>query len=90
MDAARRRPHQSPRPTEPWNPDAVSWSLLGALTAIYQRRESLDPDSARTTLAHACLLLANILDTDSLTAWNDHPERTKDQVLWALTQAEAM
>jgi len=75
-------------PTAPWNPDAVSWSLLGALTAIYAGRQKVDSaPTALETLAHACVLLADILDIDSLSGWNDDPDRTQIDVLAALDSA---
>ena len=75
-------------PTDPWNRDAVCWSLLGALTAVYaRRRHAGSTDGALQALAQACVLLARSIDTDSLTAWNDAGARTQAEVLAALDQA---
>lgn len=40
-------------------------------------------------LAAACVALAAVIDHDLLEAWNDHPSRTKEDVLDALDRAAA-
>jgi hypothetical protein len=73
---------------DPWDNDAVSWSLLGALVAGHERLLTLVEETvALSELAVACLLLASVVDSDSLTDWNDLPERTQTQVLAAIDTA---
>lgn len=74
--------------TDPWSDDAVSWSLLGALVAVYERLQRTDgQDNALAALARACVELAETVDSDSLAAWNDVTERTHADVLDALEEA---
>ena len=74
---------------DPWKPDAVSWSLLGALVASYDRLLSADGQGdAVAALRHACTLLAPVVDSESLSDWNDAPERTQADVLAALDEAQ--
>jgi hypothetical protein len=73
---------------DPWDRDAVSWSLLGALVAGYERLIWLDGQKAALeALARACILLADVIDSDSLSDWNDAPGRTQADVLAALDEA---
>lgn len=67
---------------------AVSWSLLGALVAAVEQVAGTEGEHAAIPqLARTCLLLADIVDTDSLERWNDAPERGRDDVLAALDRA---
>jgi hypothetical protein len=67
---------------------AVSWSLLGALVAAVEHVAGGEGEHAAIAqLARTCVLLADIVDTDSLERWNDTPERVRDDVLAALDQA---
>jgi hypothetical protein len=76
------------RALDPWDNDAVSWSLLGALVASYERFLTLDEETvALSALSIACLLLAEVIDSDSLADWNDLPERTQAHVLAAIDAA---
>src|SRR5437667_4681375 len=67
----------------PWNRDARTWSVLGALVAS----EGDDPDvrahssASVAELGHAVSLLAEAADTSSLQVWNDAPGRTQEDVL---------
>lgn len=73
---------------DPWDKAAVSWSLLGALVASYEGLVTLEDETvALSTLAVACLLLADVIDSDSLAEWNDLPERTHAHVLAAIDTA---
>ena len=75
-------------PIDPWLPGAVSWSLLGALVAVYDRRaRSEGQGPALGSLARACSLLVNVVDSDLLATWNDAPGRTREDVLNALDEA---
>jgi hypothetical protein len=73
---------------DPWDAAAVSWSLLGALVASYERLLTLEEETvALSALAVACLLLADVVDSDSLAEWNDLPARTQADVLAAIDTA---
>jgi len=75
-------------PIDPWSSDATSWSLLGALVAVYARLQRVDGEgSALEALARACVKLAKTVDSDSLAAWNDAGGRTQADVLAALDEA---
>ena len=72
----------------PCDERAVSWSLLGALVAALEDVAASDGEHAAIgQLARTCILLADIVDTDSLEEWNDAGERTREDVLDALDQA---
>jgi hypothetical protein len=76
-------------PIDPSSPDAVCWSLLGALVAGYERLLWSDGErAALEELARTCLLLGDVLDSDSLTDWNNVPGRTQADVLAALDRAQ--
>lgn len=75
-------------PIDPWLPGAVSWSLLGALVAVYDRRARSEGQApALESLARACALLVDVVDSDLLAVWNDAPGRTREDVLGALDEA---
>lgn len=74
---------------EPWSPHAVAWSLLGALVAALEAETAENEAFAVGQLAAACVALAAVIDHDLLEAWNDHPSRTKEDVLDALDRAAA-
>ncbi len=75
-------------PVDPWDTGAVSWSLLGALVAVYDRRARSDGEVlAIGSLRAACARLADIVDRDVLSDWNDLPGRTREEVLAALAEA---
>lgn len=75
-------------PIDPWKPGAVSWSLLGALVAVYDRRVRSEGEVlAAGSLRAACGRLADVVDCDLLTEWNDLPGRTQEEVLAALAEA---
>ena len=76
-------------PVDPWDSGAVSWSLLGALVAVYDRRARLDGEElAARCLRGACVRLAEAVDADLLSEWNDLPGRTQAEVLAVLEDAE--
>jgi hypothetical protein len=69
---------------------AVSWSLLGALVAAVEHIAADEGEhTAIGQLARTCMLLADIVDTDSLEEWNDARERARDDVVAALDHATA-
>jgi hypothetical protein len=74
---------------EPWVEEAASWSLLGALVAALEdeaeRREELPLDE----LAEGLWALAELIDTGSVSEWNDAPQRTQAGVLRVLDHAAA-
>jgi hypothetical protein len=77
------------QPVEPWSPEAVAWSLLGALVAALEAEAAENEPLAVGQLAAACVALAAVIDHDLLEAWNDDPTRTQEDVLDALDRAEA-
>ena len=74
-------------PVEPWDERATSWSLLGAIVAVLEREAASDRDVPLNELAAALTALAHRVDSDSLTAWNDAPNRSARDVADALTVA---
>ncbi len=84
-DARDARGHAVP----PWDENAVSWSLLGALVAVLEQEASRSGEMPLAHLAVALYALAQLIDSDSLVAWNDHPVRTQTSVLAVLDEAEA-
>ena len=74
---------------DPWAPEAVSWSLLGAIVAVLEREAVLNGEMALDELAAALYALADLVDTDSLAAWNDHALRSRAEVWNVLDQAVA-
>jgi hypothetical protein len=76
------------RPVEPWDSSAVEWSLLGALVAGYEHMlRSEGQRAALEAVVSACVVLASVVDSDSLPGWNDVPGRTQADVLAALDEA---
>jgi len=75
---------------DPWDESAVSWSLLGALVAVLEREASIRGEMPLEELAAALYALAELVETESLAAWNDHPCRTQSAVVSVLDQAVAM
>lgn len=75
----------------PWDDRATSWSLLGSLVAAVERIAATDGEhTAIRELVRTCIVLADLLDTDSLEHWNDDPECTGRDVLAALDDATAL
>jgi hypothetical protein len=72
---------------QPWQDAAVAWSLLGALVAAVEERADHRRDLPLNHLAAALNELAERIDDDSLTNWNDKPSRTHDEVIKALEAA---
>src|SRR5581483_5089205 len=73
------------QPVDPWEGDAMSWSLLGALVAGYQRLLLAEGErAALEELVRVSVLLSEIIDCESLPGWNDAAERTQADVLAAL------
>jgi hypothetical protein len=77
------------REVEPWDERAVSWSLLGSLVAVLESRASEYAELPLEELAAALYALADLIETDSLAAWNDDPRRTQSIVLAVLDEASA-
>ena len=75
---------------DPWHEDAVSWSLLGALVCVLEREAAeKDGELPLEELAAALYALADLVDADSLVAWNNAPGRTQADVVRALDDAAA-
>jgi hypothetical protein len=74
-------------PVEPWDESAASWSLLGSLVAVLERRARSSGEMPLEQLAAALSALANQIHSDSLAEWNDAPNRTQDAVVAVLEQA---
>jgi hypothetical protein len=72
---------------QPWQETAVSWSLLGALVAALEERADRGHELPLDHLAAALNELAERIDEDSLTNWNDEPARTRDDVIDTLEAA---
>src|SRR5437868_3222280 len=72
---------------EPWETNAVAWSLLGSLVAALEDATDRGPDLPLEQLAAALHELANFVDDDSLAGWNDDEWRTQAEVAAALDAA---
>lgn len=75
----------------PWSRDARAWSVLGALVASEGEGPDVRAHSSASLaeLGQAVALLAEAAGTRSLQAWNDEPERTRDDVIAAFERALA-
>jgi hypothetical protein len=74
---------------EPWDEDAASWSLLGAMVAVLEDEVSHGKELPLEALGSALYALADLIETDSLVVWNDDPRQTQDHVLEILDLAAA-
>ncbi len=71
----------------PWEDAAAAWSLLGALVAALEEHADHGRDLPLEHLAAALNELAERIDDDSLTNWNDEPARTHVDVIDILQAA---
>jgi hypothetical protein len=70
---------------EPWDLEAVAWSLVGAVAAVANDAEAEIANVVeRVSMA---LALALDLPIDALRRWNDEPQRTRGDVLDACDRA---
>jgi hypothetical protein len=74
------------RPVDVLDPDAVSWSLLGAL----QGAAFASPGAQVGEIRFAVAALAELITDPPLTHSNDCPERSLQEVRTVLTRAEAL
>ena len=74
------------RPVDVLDPDAASWSLLGAL----QGAAFAGPEAQVDEIRFAVAALAELITDPSLPHWNDHAERTPHEVQTVLARAEAL
>ena len=75
------------RSIEPSSAFARRWSIVGALERVW-RRSSADPDAALDAFERANLALAAAVKAVPQ-AWNDLPERTRDDAFAALVEARS-
>jgi hypothetical protein len=75
------------RAVDPWDERAVSWSLLGAIVATLEDEAQARGELPLEQLAVALYALAEVIECDSLAAWNDAPGRTQSTVVAVLEQA---
>ena len=73
----------------PWDDQAASWSVLGAIVAVLEREASFDRELSLPELATALYALARLVDSDSLIEWNDRPRQTQGNVVAVLDRAAA-
>jgi len=74
------------RPVDVLHPDAVSWSLLGAL----QGAAFAVPEAQVGEIGVAVAALAELIADPSLAHWNDCPGRSLQEVRTALARAETL
>ncbi|TMM06997.1 MAG: hypothetical protein E6G02_03340 [Actinobacteria bacterium] len=74
---------------DPWDDEAASWSLLGAVVAVLEREASLAGELPLAELGAALYALSDLIETDSLVDWNDDPRQTQGNVIAVLDQAAA-
>jgi hypothetical protein len=67
----------------------MSWSLLGAIVAVLEREALESGEMPLEELAAALYALADVIEADSLVAWNDDPRRSQTEVLSVLDRAAA-
>jgi hypothetical protein len=73
----------------PWDEQAASWSLLGALVAALEHEASRLGEVPLGELGAALFALADLIETDSLVEWNDDPRQTQANVIAVLDRAAA-
>ena len=74
---------------DPWDDEAASWSLLGAVVAVLEREALLAGGLPLDELGAALYALADLIETDSLVDWNDDQGQTQANVVAVLEQAAA-
>ena len=74
---------------DPWDEEAASWSLLGAVVAVLERDASPTGELGLTELVVALYALADLIPAESLADWNDDPQQTQANVVAVLEQAAA-
>jgi hypothetical protein len=74
---------------DPWDDDAVAWSLLGALVAALEREAASRGEIPFEELAASLYALAGVIEVESLSEWNDTVVHTQSDVVGALAEAEA-
>jgi hypothetical protein len=74
---------------DPWDDDAASWSLLGAIVAVLEEEACLWGEMPLDDLAAAMYALSGLIETESLADWNDDPRQTQEAVLEILDRAAA-
>jgi hypothetical protein len=78
------------RIVEPWDADARSWSLLGAIVAVTEPQRLERGHLSLTELTTALGALAELIADPSLEHWNDEPDRRATEVLAVLDRATAI
>jgi hypothetical protein len=79
----------SGRAVEPWDDRATEWSLLGAVVAQTEPALLESGELTVGVLRRAVGALAEVLTADSLSEWNDDPDRDAGDVADILVQAIA-
>jgi hypothetical protein len=74
------------RPVHPWDPEARSWSALGAMIC---GDETDRGHVAIDRLALAAVRFAEAVDTPSISKWNDEPGRSQADAVAGFTAALA-
>jgi hypothetical protein len=74
---------------QPWDEEAASWSLLGAIVAVLEHEASGGGELPLAALGSALYALAELIETDSLVDWNDDPHQTQENVVAVLDRAAA-
>jgi hypothetical protein len=74
---------------DPWDDDAASWSLLGAMVAVLEEEARLWGEMPLDDLAAAMYALSGLIETESLADWNDDPRQTQEAVVEILDRAAA-
>jgi hypothetical protein len=78
------------RIVEPWDADARSWSLLGAIVAVTEPQRLERGHLSLTELTTALGALAELIADPSLESWNDAPDRAQNQVVDVLDRASTI
>ncbi len=75
----------------PWSPRATSWSIIGALTAVWGQQRRLIPQREVAIAAFQQANLALLAATgESPKAWNDAPGRKRSEALAVFDRAMSL
>ena len=75
---------------DPWSEHAVEWSILGAIVRVLEVEAEEQGEVPLDELASALYAIADLIEVDSLSDWNDAAHRTQTEVIATIRAAEAV